>query len=64
MGYVKAHLQDVMYDAALDIYLNYNINNLRQDEIEEELWELWELHDPMIENSEEMVMFYKDHNDD
>jgi len=61
MGYVKAHLQDIMYDAALNIYLNYNINNLRQDEIEDVLWDLCEMYDPMIENSEEMILFYKDH---
>ncbi len=61
MGAVKQHLEDIMYEAALQIYLDHNSNNLTQDEIESLMWDLWEVYDPMIEKSEEMVLFYKDH---
>lgn len=61
MGYVKQHLEDIMYEAAAQIYLDHNADNLNQCEIEDLLWDLWEVYDPMIENSEEMILFYKDH---
>lgn len=61
MGYVKQHFADLIYDAAMEAYLNENAEGYSQGHIYDMMWEMWEILDPVIETSEEMVELYKEH---
>lgn len=63
MGYVKQYLADLIYDASLQLYAVSGTGNfdLRRDEIEDTLWEMWEMHDPEVESVDELVEFFKEH---